>query len=257
MSSLDWFNFIVDIIFCLDIGVAFHTGFVIKINGEDILQVTSMLPRATWCGRMNFDENVSLASQDNHWSIAERYFRGWFCVDLVSSIPLERFVCLAIDTSGGSEGGGMYFIRLQKRCVRSLKAADWLLWAFQGTWTPCVYSKWLVFSSWRAWSDSTVCWTSGRHVITPNFALQITNLCKIAGSRLVDTGWVLVCALPATLQAMSVKKWQLNFTRLFKLIIFLLGVAHFMGCGWKILEETIDCGVWVDPVKHGGYDYFV
>jgi len=47
MSSLDWFNFIVDIIFCLDIGVAFHTGFVIKINGEDILQVTSMLPRAT------------------------------------------------------------------------------------------------------------------------------------------------------------------------------------------------------------------
>ena len=39
MNSLDWFNFFVDIIFCADILVAFHTGFIVKINGEDILQV--------------------------------------------------------------------------------------------------------------------------------------------------------------------------------------------------------------------------
>ena len=39
MSSLDWFNLFVDIVFCTDILVAFHTGFIVKINGEDILQV--------------------------------------------------------------------------------------------------------------------------------------------------------------------------------------------------------------------------
>lgn len=42
MGALDWFNFIVDVVFCIDIAVAFHTGYVIKINGEDILQVTSV-----------------------------------------------------------------------------------------------------------------------------------------------------------------------------------------------------------------------
>ena len=39
MSSLDWFNLLVDIVFCTDILVAFHTGYIVKINGEDILQV--------------------------------------------------------------------------------------------------------------------------------------------------------------------------------------------------------------------------
>ena len=50
---------------------------------------------------------------------------------------------------------------------------------------------------------------------------------------------------------MSVKKWQLNFTRLFKLVIMLLMVAHFMGCGWMLVADGQDCGVWVDPEKHG------
>ena len=50
---------------------------------------------------------------------------------------------------------------------------------------------------------------------------------------------------------MSVKKWQLNFTRLFKLVIMLLMVAHFLGCGWMLVADGQDCGVWVDPEKHG------
>ena len=101
MTSLSTFNLMVDIVFCVDILVAFHTGFMIKIAGEDILE-------------------------DNHWLIAFRYVRGWFFVDLISSIPVERFVCLAMnpasDASGADNADSMAVLRLFKM-ARFLKLA--------------------------------------------------------------------------------------------------------------------------------------
>lgn len=150
MSSLDTFNLVVDIIFCSDIVVAFHTGYIVKVSGEDILE-------------------------DNHWLIAERYLRGWFVVDVISSIPLERFVCLVIGTAEDESQDGDSRMAI----LRGFKVARFL---------------------------------------------KLTRLLRF--NRMLNK-W----------QAMSVKKWQLNSTRLFKLIIMLLMVAHFMGCTWKFVAD--------------------
>ena len=72
------FNLFVDVMFCIDIAVAFHTGFVVKVGGEKILE-------------------------DNHYLIAQRYLGGWFVVDLVSSIPVERMVCHGMASGNGEE----------------------------------------------------------------------------------------------------------------------------------------------------------
>ena len=139
-------NLIVDCIFCVDIAVAFHTGFYVKmLNGQDVLE-------------------------DHHWLIAQRYLKGWFFVDLISSIPFERFVCgtLPKPKPGETAEGGV------TDSLRGLKVARFL---------------------------------------------KLTRLIRF--NRMLNK-W----------QAMTAKKWQLNATRLLKLILMLLLTAHFMGCIW-------------------------
>ncbi len=38
-DALSGINFAVDVLFCVDIVVAFHTGFYERVRGEDVLQV--------------------------------------------------------------------------------------------------------------------------------------------------------------------------------------------------------------------------
>jgi len=161
-TNLTAFNLVVDIIFCLDIAVAFHTGFMIKVGGQDILE-------------------------DNHYLIAQRYMRGWFAVDFVSSIPLERFVCLALTETEATADEGQE--------------------------------------------------SSGTDVLKVFKVARFLKLVRLVRFNRMLNKW----------QAMSIKKWQLNFTRLFKLIIFLLMVGHFMACSWQFLLVTHDCGVWTTP----------
>ena len=161
MSSLDWFNFFVDIVFCMDIAVAFHTGFYVKVRGEDILE-------------------------DNHWLIAERYLKGWFVVDFVSSIPLERLVCAM--SGGGSE----------TELMRIFKVARFM------------------------------------------------KLARLVRFNRMLNKW----------QAMSVKKWQLNTTRLFKLVVMMLLVAHMMGCGWEFIRKNHPCGKWNSEVSETRLESF-
>ena len=146
LDALAAMNLVVDIVFCVDIAVAFHTGFYVKMKGQDILE-------------------------DNHWQIAERYIRGWFFVDLISSIPLERFVCFALPQPEPGDVEGDSGIANQ---LRGFKVARFL---------------------------------------------KLTRLLRF--NRMLNK-W----------QAMSAKKWQLNATRLLKLILMLLMSAHFMGCAW-------------------------
>lgn len=100
VTILILFNLLVDIVFCMDILVAFHTGFMTKIGGEDILE-------------------------DNHWLIAQHYLKGWFLVDFISSIPVDRFVCLAMTPTSGEyadNADSMQVLRLFK-FARFLKLA--------------------------------------------------------------------------------------------------------------------------------------
>jgi hypothetical protein len=153
MSSLDVFNLIVDIMFCIDIMIAFHTGYYIKLQGENILE-------------------------DNHWLIAKRYIQGWFAVDLVSSIPVERFVCLALaDASSNSDEDSNNSMTL----LRAFKVARFL------------------------------------------------KLARLVRFNRMLNKW----------QMMSVKKWQLNITRIFKLVIMLLMICHFIGCSWQIVANEL------------------
>ena len=139
-------NLMVDIIFCIDVAVAFHTGFYVKmLDGQDILE-------------------------DHHWLIAERYLKGWFFVDVISSIPFERLVCATLPPSTGDAKDDSNMTD----SLRGLKVARFL---------------------------------------------KLTRLIRF--NRMLNK-W----------QAMSMKKWQLNATRLIKLILMLLLSAHFMGCIW-------------------------
>lgn len=149
-------NLLVDIIFCIDIAVTFHTGFYVKsMSGQDLLE-------------------------DNHWLITDRYLKGWFFVDLISSIPLERFVCAALPKATGNaqEDSGI------TNSLRGFKVARFL---------------------------------------------KLTRLVRF--NRMLNK-W----------QAMTAKKWQLNATRLLKLILMLLMTAHFMGCIWMFtaVEQGIN-----------------
>ena len=96
MAAIDYFNLFVDVIFTTDIFVTFNTGFIDRIKGEDILI-------------------------DSHVAIAQRYLKGWFCVDVVSSLPLDVIICSAL-SGDGQDGGGMGIVRVFK-VARFLKLA--------------------------------------------------------------------------------------------------------------------------------------
>ncbi|EKX31273.1 hypothetical protein GUITHDRAFT_83268, partial [Guillardia theta CCMP2712] len=92
LNALDSCNLAVDLIFCTDMFVSFNTAYLIAPKGEEELV-------------------------DDHGMIAKRYVQSWFLVDLLSSIPFDRLLCLILD---GQQN--LSFVRTLKT-VRFIKLA--------------------------------------------------------------------------------------------------------------------------------------
>ena len=92
LSALDCLDVFIDISFCLDMGINFNTAF--------------------------FDEREERIVEDRR-RIALRYLKGWFVIDLLSTVPFDRIFALF----GG--GAGLRSLKLIRvlRLVRLLKLA--------------------------------------------------------------------------------------------------------------------------------------
>uniref|UniRef100_A0A7S0EIX8 Cyclic nucleotide-binding domain-containing protein n=1 Tax=Hanusia phi TaxID=3032 RepID=A0A7S0EIX8_9CRYP len=92
LNALGACNLVVDLIFCSDMVVSFNTAYMIAPKGEEELV-------------------------DDHGLIAKHYLQSWFFVDLLSSIPFDRILCLILN---GQQN--LSFVRTLKT-VRFIKLA--------------------------------------------------------------------------------------------------------------------------------------
>jgi len=89
MDGIAFFNIVVDMLFCFDILLAFHTGYLIKVRGEDVLV-------------------------DDHFLIIKRYLSGWFVVDLTSSVPLDFIMCRSRQSDTDADMGVLRVFKIAR-----------------------------------------------------------------------------------------------------------------------------------------------
>ena len=120
--------------------------------------------------------------KDDHWAIAKGYILRWFVPDVISSVPLERFVCSTVRVWSlvmydiwsfyTSVHGRGDILAIWKFCKTSMPAAivRSMTDALLGNWNrkekmiraTCASSKSCVLSSWFAFSGLTGCSASGK-----------------------------------------------------------------------------------------------
>ena len=135
-SNFNYFEFVVDLIFCIDMGLQFNVAFVLSADYE-YQEKVGTAPRPKRSKKNHFSkkfrdglDNMTVQYETKRREIAKYYFSSWFVIDFLAVAPLliQVFNAVALNASLFPEPGSSSFAGFAKslrvpRLLRLLKVA--------------------------------------------------------------------------------------------------------------------------------------